>query len=126
MIKLDHVTKTYAVRKGNPVTAVNEVCFEIAQGEFLWKDVPFRTKEPIRASFGAEGLDIESVYLAMGEGGNDELFVAGHVGTGTRPALALHLQAQAGAAALAPWLPGLDLGGSSLVAEERAPVSSRP
>ena len=35
MIKLDDVTKTYPLGKGNSVTAVKGVCLEINQGEFV-------------------------------------------------------------------------------------------
>lgn len=48
--------------------------------------------EPVRGVVDAEGLRLTSLYLGL-PGGEDELFVAGRVAFGERPALDLNLQA---------------------------------
>jgi len=95
-----------------PADAAPTARLEIAQGEFRWGDLPLRTVEPIRVRFDENGLDVESVYLAPGDGGgDDELFLGGHIGAGDDPALGLHVQADLAAARLRPWLGGMDLSG---------------
>ncbi len=98
---------------------------EVPSAEFRWHDVQFRTREPIVVRLENGEIQIDSVYLAT-DSDDDEIFLGGRVRLVDDPELALHLQADLGAARLGPWLGDLDLGGRLTLLANLGGTASHP
>ena len=82
----------------------------LPQLEFRYGERTIRSQEPVRATLDRDGLRIASCYLGL-PGSADELFVAGRVDLGARPALDLNAQLSLDASWFHPLLEGLDVTG---------------
>jgi hypothetical protein len=86
------------------------VALRVPQLEFTLAGQTLHSLEPVAVRVDEHGVRIDSFYLGL-PGSEDELFVAGRIGSEDDPALDLNVQASLDAAWLRPWAGGLDLTG---------------